>query len=243
MRIDPERCGACEACLSYCPGEAIKVDSERDGAVYISDELCFECGVCMRADVCPEDAFVESDDVAEYPRAVRAFFSDPNTTHKLTMVPGRGTEESKTNDVTGRIKQGEIGLCIEIGRPGIGATFEDISLMTSKLKTQRVRFEQCNPLSALMDPDTGSFKDELLSQRVLSAIIEIRLDNVNDLEKVIPIILEVGHEIDTVFSLSCICRFDQDGELPVLETLTELGIVCAPNAKVNLGMGRPLLEP
>jgi Fe-S-cluster-containing hydrogenase component 2 len=242
MRIDPDKCIVCEACVSCCPGEAIKVDSEREHATYISDELCFECGVCLRSDVCPEDAFVESGDVAEYPRSVRAFFSDPNTTHKLTLVPGRGTEESKTNDVTGRIKRGEVGICIEMGRPGIGATFQDISLMTSRLKTHRVKFEQCNPLSALMDPDTGSFKEELLSQRVLSTIIEIRLDSVDDLDNVIPVILGASHEIDTVFSLGCSCRFDENGELAIMEKLTQLGIVCAPNAKINLGLGRPLID-
>jgi ferredoxin len=242
MYIDPDRCIACGICLTYCPAEAIKVDSEREDTIYVSDELCYECGVCIRLEVCPVNAFVESEDAEEYPRAVRTFFSDPNTTHKLTLVPGRGTEESKTNDVTCRIKRGEVGVCIEFGRPGTGSTFKDISLMTTRLKAHGVKFEQNNPLTALMDSETGSFKDGFLSQRVLSAIIEIRLDRVNDLEKIIPIILEVSHEINTVFSLSCISRFDENDELPILEKLTRLGIVCAPNAKINLGLGRPLID-
>jgi Pyruvate/2-oxoacid:ferredoxin oxidoreductase delta subunit len=241
MRIELDKCIACEICLTYCPANAIKADSERK-EIYVSEELCFECGLCRRLNICPVDAFVKQEKVEEFPRVVRALFSDPNTTHKLTLVPGRGTEESKTNDVTGRIKRGKIGICIEFGRPGIGSTFKDISLMTSKLKAHGVTFEQNNPLTALMDSETGSFKDELLSQRVLSAIIEIRLDSVNDLEEVIPIILEVSHKIDTVFSLSCISRFDENGELPILEKLAKLGINCAPNAKVNLGLGRPLFE-
>jgi hypothetical protein len=157
-------------------------------------------------------------------------------------VPGRGTEESKTNDVTCRIKRGEIGLCIEFGRPGNGSTFKDISLMTTRLKAIGVTFEQNNPLTALMDSETGSFKDELLSQRVLSAIIEVRLNGDNNLGKAISTILEVSREIDTVFSLSCISRFDVNGELPILEKLAILGIDCAPNAKINLGLGRPLVD-
>jgi hypothetical protein len=218
------------------------VGSERIDRVYISEELCVECGLCQRVEFCPVNAFIQSKATSEFPRIVRALFSDPNTTHRLTLVPGRGTEESKTNDVTNRIKPGEVGMCIEFGRPGVGATFKDISLMTSRLKAHGVKFEGNNPLSALMDSVTGSFKDELLSQRVLSAIIEIHLDSVNDIEKVMPIIVEVGREIDTVFSLSCISRFDENGELGILEKLAKLGIHCAHNAKVNLGLGRPNLS-
>jgi Pyruvate/2-oxoacid:ferredoxin oxidoreductase delta subunit len=241
MRIELDKCIACEVCLTYCPANAIKVDSEKK-EIYVSEELCFECGLCRRLSICPMDAFIEQEQAEEFPRVIRALFSDPNTTHRLTLVPGRGTEESKTNDVTGRIKRGEVGICIEFGRPGIGATFKDISLMTSRLKAHGVTFEPNNPLTALMDSENGSFKDELLSQRVLSAIIEIRLDSVNDLEEVIPIILEVSQKIDTVFSLSCISRFDENGELPIWGKLAKLGIRCAPNAKVNLGLGRPLFE-
>jgi ferredoxin len=241
MRIESDKCIGCEECLSYCPGNAIKVGSERK-KIYVSEELCFECGLCRRLNICPVDAFVEQEGVGEFPRVIRALFSDPNTTHRLTLVPGRGTEESKTNDVTGRIKRCEVGLCIEFGRPGTGCTFEDICLMTTRLKAHGVTFEQNNPLTALMDSETGAFKQEVLSQRVLSAIIEIRLDSIEDLEKVIPVILEVSHQINTVFSLGCISRFSEKGELPILDTLTKLGIQYAPNAKVNLGLGRPLSD-
>jgi hypothetical protein len=192
--------------------------------------------------ICPENAFEESEGIGIFPRIVRAYFSDPNTTHKLTLVPGRGTEESKTNDVTGRIKRGEVGICIEFGRPGIGSTFQDISLMTSKLKTLGVRFEPNNPLTELMDPNTGEFVDALLPQHVLSAILELRLSNYTDLACIMPIIIEVSYKINTVFSLSVISRFEESGELPILEQLTDLGITFAPNAKINLGLGKPLAE-
>lgn len=241
MFIDPDRCTACGICLDYCPAEAISVASGEDDTAYVSEELCFECGLCRRLDVCPADAFVESEEVNTFPRVIRALFSDPNTTHRHTLIPGRGTEECKTNDVTGRVKRGEIGFCIEFGRPGLGCTFKDISSMTTTLKKLGVHFEENNPTSALMDPETGSFPDEVLNQRVLSAIIEMRL-NIDETDEVLPAIMEVSHEIDTVFSLSVVCRFDEDGELPIMEKLTKLGINFPPNAKINLGMGRPLAK-
>lgn len=242
MRINPEKCTGCETCFGYCPAGAVREDTNNPTCVvYVAQELCFECGLCRRLMICPQDAYEETGSLDAFPRSVRAYFSDPNTTHRLTLVPGRGTEESKTNDVTGRIKRGELGLCIEFGRPGVGATFYDISLMSTRLKRLGVEFEPNNPLTELMDPETGSFSQELLPQRVLSAIIEVRL-GLNDLEKIIPVILEVSREINTVFSLSVISRFEANGDLPVLKRLQELGIAYRPNAKINLGMGRPLVE-
>ena len=43
--------------------------------------------------------------------------------HESTGVEGRGTEEVKTNDVSGRVKMGEVGFTIELGRPGVGVRF------------------------------------------------------------------------------------------------------------------------
>jgi NAD-dependent dihydropyrimidine dehydrogenase PreA subunit len=243
MKINQDKCTGCWNCFEYCPAGAFKENDEDSlKKIYIDDDLCFECGLCRRIMICPEGAFEESSDIDQFPRVVRALFSDPNTTHKLTMVPGRGTEESKTNDVTGRIKRGQVGLCIEFGRPGAGSTFRDISLMTTRLKALGIPFEPNNPVTQLMDPETGSFPDSLLPERVLSAIIEIKLGHLYELEKVIPAIRDVSQEIDTVFSLSVISRFDESGEPAVLEMLTSLGISYAPNAKVNLGLGKPLVE-
>lgn len=243
MKINPEKCIGCKSCLELCVAGAIRERTNHSSSVlYVSEEMCFECGLCLRLRVCPRDAFEESESTKKFPRVVRAFFSNPNTTHKLTLVPGRGTEESKTNDVTGRVKRGEVGICIEMGRPGLGSRFEDISLMTSRLKTLGAQFEPQNPLTTLMEPETGHFSESVLSQRILSAIIEIKLDNLADLQKVIPVIMEVSQKIDTVFSLSFISRFEEDGELLLLEYLAKLGLSIAPNAKINLGLGKPLVE-
>ncbi len=241
MRVDQTKCIGCQICLSWCPTSAIKANAEKNGPVHIDEDQCFECGLCRRMKICPVDAFIDSEGIANYPRVVRSLFSDPNTTHKSTLVPGRGTEESKTNDVSGRTKRGEIGICIEFGRPGVGCTFKDISLMSVRLKQLGVEFMKNNALTAFMNKDTGLFEDELMPQRVLSAIIEIVVKE-DKLYKVFEAIMEVGDQINTVFSLSVISRFDEHGELPVLERLTDMGISYAPNAKVNLGMGVPLVN-
>ncbi len=243
MRIDPDACTDCGVCLDYCPAGALEQYSEDSyGGVRVVQELCSDCGLCQRLTLCPADAFIESEDANEFPRNIRALFSNPHTTHKLTMVPGRGTEESKTNDVTGRIRRGEAGICIEFGRPGLGSTFGDVSIMTTRLKALGLEFEQKNPLTQLMDAESGRFPDSLVHERILSSIIEIKLGDLYDLKKVIPVILDVAKQIDTVFSLSVVTRFEPSGELPALGLLSELGIACRPNAKVNLGLGRPLVE-
>ncbi len=134
MRIDPDRCTGCGECVPYCPATAIILRPEEPTRATVLEESCFECGLCRRLDICPGSAFMESEATATYPRLIRSLFSDPNRPHDKTLIPGRGTEESKTNDVTGRIRQNEIGICIEFGRPGIGCTFHDVACMTTRLK-------------------------------------------------------------------------------------------------------------
>ena len=74
----------------------------------------------LRAIECPRKAFYEPEEVRQWPRSVRKVFGDPTEKHESTGVRGRGTEEVKTNDVTGRVKRGEVGFALEFGRPSIG---------------------------------------------------------------------------------------------------------------------------
>jgi len=97
MKIDPELCIVCEACLPYCPMEAISI---KDDMAVIDEDECVDCNVCLKSGCCPVDAFVFEP--APWPRSVRNVFSDPRKEHKETKIAGRGTEEMKTNDVTGR---------------------------------------------------------------------------------------------------------------------------------------------
>ena len=47
----------------------------------------------------------------------------------MTFAGGRGTEEGKTNDRTGRFHFGQVGICVEMGRPGISTSFADAQVV------------------------------------------------------------------------------------------------------------------
>ena len=126
-------------------------------------------------DVCPTTAF--EPDQLEWPRVVRRAFSDPRVPHESTGVSGRGTEEVKTNDVTDRVGIGQVGFTIELGRPGIGARFRDFQEMSRALAKAGVSFEKNNPITTLMtDVTTGDIRADILNEKVMSAIIEIKVD-------------------------------------------------------------------
>src|SRR5438270_1471562 len=144
-------------------------------------------------DVCPTAAF-EPDELV-WPRVVRRAFSDPRATHESTGVQGRGTEEVKTNDVTDRVKRGEVGFTIEFGRPGVGVWFRDIQVMTQALAAAKVPFEKKNPLTLLMsDVSTGALREDILDEKILSAIVEIKVP-VSRTEEIVQLVHEVEKDI------------------------------------------------
>lgn len=53
VRLDPEKCVGCAACMRVCPTEAIRL---RDGKAVIKAKLCIDCGECVR--VCEHKAGV-----------------------------------------------------------------------------------------------------------------------------------------------------------------------------------------
>ena len=105
MLIKQDRCIGCGQCVVICPVQAIKLNE--DNKAFIDQDICVECSTCYRSANCPSKAIRKER--LKMPRLVRNPFSDVVATHKLTGVPGRGTEEMKTNDVTRRIDNGEIG--------------------------------------------------------------------------------------------------------------------------------------
>ncbi len=239
MIIDKELCIGCETCCPYCPVGAIGLSEGTDGPkADIDEERCVECSVCLRAGVCPTDAITQPD--LEWPRAVRAMFSDPLASHRGSSEQGRGTEEMKTNDVTGRFTRGWTGVMVEMGRPGVGATFRDLEIVSCALGGLGVEFEPSNPVTALMaDRNTGRIKREVLGERVLSAIIEFRIEDYRVME-VLQVLESVSGKIETVFSLSIAGRLGADGSFPALSVARRAGIVPAVNTKTNIGLGRPL---
>jgi NAD-dependent dihydropyrimidine dehydrogenase PreA subunit len=239
MIID-DTCVGCGRCHPYCPAEAIQY---MEGKSVVDQDSCFECGTCLRSGICPVDAIRESASVFDYPRSVRKFFSDPTTTHEQTKIPGRGTEEVKTNDVTGRIKPGEIGIGIEMGRPTVGASLRDIEKLTRSLAEDGYTdFEANNPLTNLMsDPKTGNLKGEIMGEQILSAIVELRIRE-HELSGFLRTIRKIARELHTVFSLDLIVCLKDDLRIPVREVVNGEGFEIRENAKVNLGLGRPKAE-
>lgn len=263
MRISRERCVGCGNCVAVCPVAAIRVGE--DGRAVVDADACVECYTCYRGlsterlnpflvrtlrralgwfrlrfdpepDICPTSA-IEPDELA-WPRVVRRAFSDPLVSHEATGVHGRGTEEVKTNDVTGRVSVGECGMTVEFGRPGVSAAFRDIDRVTRRLAAIGVAFEKKNPVTNLMpDPATGAIRADLLGERVLSAIVEIKVD----LERV-PEVMEVveaeAAESETILSIGAATRCGEDGSDALGALLREKGYT-AFRGKTNLGLGRP----
>ena len=239
MLVDEEKCTGCEICHPYCPVAAIETTDGPGGAVSrIDQDQCVECGVCLRAGVCPVEALYMPK--IEWPRAVREAFSNPLAPHRETRELGRGTEEMKTNDVTGLFPRGVAGLAVEMGRPGLGASLTDVQMMTMALAKRGVRFAPQNPVTNLMlDNTTGQLEPEILNERVLSAIIECSVGT-DQLLAVLNTIQEVDASLNTVFSLDLISRVSEDGSVPVLPIVKDAGLTVRPNAKINVGLGRSL---
>ena len=160
--------------------------------------------------------------------------------HVGTGVSGRGTEEIKTNDVTGRLGPGEVGFVVEIGRPGIGALFRDIEKVAMAMADLEPTFEPNNPVTQLMaDQKTGKIKQEVLDEKVLSAIIEMKtlLEHIPEFLRALE---QVQAETDAVFSVGVASKCLADGSIPHTDWVRRAGYSLSPNGKTNLGLGRPL---
>jgi Pyruvate/2-oxoacid:ferredoxin oxidoreductase delta subunit len=242
MIIDKETCIGCEDCHPYCPVGAISsVERESGNVSEIDQAEWVEWGACLeRAGVWPVDAIYMPK--LEWPRSVREPFSNPDVKHPSTTGQGRGTEEMKTNEVTGRYTRGIAGIAIEMGRPGIGTSFRDLQTVAMTLAELGVEFEPNNPVAALMvDKETGKISEDVLNEKVLSAILEFKV-NTEQVKEVLETIKDAATRIDTVFSLDLISRVDPDGTIPVIAIAKEAGFSPRPNTKTNVGLGRPRFE-
>jgi hypothetical protein len=243
---------------------AIAIDTSINRAV-IDYDACVECGTCYRGmsqerlnpvlvravravgrlfrfrfepepDVCPTAAFVLED--LTWPRIVRRVFSDPLVEHESTGIHGRGTEEVKTNDLTGRVDVGEIGYVIEMGRPGVGVRFDQIQAMTVALANIGVEFEAKNPITNLMtDKRNGTLKTDILNEKILSAIIEIKT-SAQEVRDVLHTVRSTGQTLETVVSVGVATRCSDNGDDLVLAPLLSGIDVQFERAKTNMGLGR-----
>ena len=263
MEIDQQKCVACSNCVAVCPMGAIYIDPAVNRATVNLDE-CVECFTCHRGmskehlnptlvrsirgvlkllrirfdpepDVCPTDALTPQD--LTWPRVVRRAFSDPLVPHESTGVHGRGTEEVKTNDVTDRVREGEAGFTIEFGRPGVGVRFRDIQQMTMALATLPITFEPKNPVFSLMaDAATGTLRADLLNEKVLSAIVELKTALAH-VPEVLRRVEEVAPTLDTIVSIGVAARCDAQGDNGLEPVLKREGYTFY-RGKTNLGLGR-----
>jgi hypothetical protein len=187
-------------------------------------------------DVCPTAAF-EPDELT-WPRVVRRAFSDPRVPHESTGVEGRGTEEVKTNDVTGRVKLGEVGFTVEFGRPGVGVRFREIQEVCWALARANVAFEKKNPVTSLMtDVSSGTLRPDILDEKVMSAIVEIKVP-VQRTEEIIRLIWDVEKRIHTVVALGVGVRCDGEGDEDIVAPILDRLGYKLERAKTNVGFGR-----
>jgi len=231
MEIDKTKCVGCGNCHPVCPMEAISLDT--DGKSIVNQDKCVECSTCYRLlrnegyppilvrivrgilsffslqhmappDVCPTGALTPPE--LEYPRSLRAAFSDPTVVHAGTGVGGRGTEEIKTNDIL------------------------------------EPHFEEFNPVTQLMtDSKTGKIRDEVLDEKVLSAIIEVKT-KLERIPEYLQTLEDIQTELDTVFSVGVASKCLSDGSVPHQQWVEKAGYKLSLNGKTNLGLGRPLFK-
>lgn len=237
--INQDKCVGCKICQTYCTVDAITYQDNKK--CQIDQDRCTECYVCLRQKICPQGA-IEPIELNNFYKQFQHVMSDPVENHGVTGVTGRGTEEVKTNDVSGRVKKGEVGICIDMGRPGMGVFLRDAEKVAMACARSGVKLApvEHTPLAALMpDLSTGKLVDECHNYHLLSVIVEGKCQE-SQLKDVLQELQKVEKEIDTVFSLGLILRMDEKGQNPTLQCLDELSIPQPHRGKVNVGLGRPL---
>jgi hypothetical protein len=82
-------------------------------------------------------------------------------------------------------------------------------------------------------------KPELMTERVLSAIMEFKVKR-DQLAHVLRTIKQASREVDSVFVVDVYTRLEDEVMIPreVLETIEAEGYTWRPNAKINMGLGR-----
>jgi hypothetical protein len=118
--------------------------------------------------------------------------------------------------------------------------------MCRALAAAGVAFEKKNPITSLMsDVGTGTIREDILGEKVLSAIVEIKVP-VARAEEIIRLVWEVEKRLDTVVSIGAGVRCDDRGEDTVVAPILERLGYHLERAKTNVGLGRsgvPAPEP
>ncbi len=247
MKADKDKCIACKRCFAYCPMGKIQTFRRHatiPGRVYIEidQDKCTDCGTCVRANICLVKALYQ--EVEPWPREIRGILSNPLIEFKGSQVPGRGTEEMKTNDVKGSFLPGEVGVGVELGRPGLGAYFRDVEIVAMALMDANIGYKLAdeNPVTHFMsDKTTGKLRDDILNEKATSAIIEGKC-KLEKLPQALKALQEAADRVDTVFTVELITKVTPEGQVPIKPALEELGFWYSINSKNNLGLGEPAFK-
>jgi hypothetical protein len=133
---------------------------------------------------------------------------------------------------------GEVGFTIEFGRPGVGVWFGDIQKACHALAAAGVHFEKRNPITSLMtDVSTGALREDIMSEKLMSAIVEIKVP-VERTEEIIRLVWDIEKQVDTVVTLGVGTRCDETGDETVVAPILERLGYKLQRAKTNTGLGR-----
>jgi hypothetical protein len=136
------------------------------------------------------------------------------------------------------VQVGEVGFTIEFGRPGVGVWFRDIQTACSALARAGVSFEKKNPITSLMnDVSTGAIREDVLNEKLMSAIVEIKVP-VERTEEIIRLVWDIEKQVDTVVALGVGTRCDETGDETVVAPILERLGYKLQRAKTNTGLGR-----
>jgi hypothetical protein len=114
----------------------------------------------------------------------------------------------------------------------------EVQVMCHELARAGVSFEKKNPVTSLMsDVQSGDIREDVLNEKVLSAIVEIKVP-AEQVEEILRLTQKVRTQIKTVISVGVGVRCDAEGKDrivgPILERLGQDLV----RAKTNLGLGR-----
>jgi hypothetical protein len=93
----------------------------------------------------------------------------------------------------------------------------------------------------IKDTATGQMDPLVLDEKVLSAIIEIRVKD-SLVGPVLSALNQVQSNINTVMSVGIAARCTPDGSVPYASQVKAAGFSLSPNGKCNVGLGRPLYQ-
>jgi hypothetical protein len=89
----------------------------------------------------------------------------------------------------------------------------------------------------MSDVSTGTLRSDILNEKIMSAIVEIKVP-VERTEEIIRLVWEVEKKLDTVVALGVATRCDEHGEENMVAPILQKLGYKLERAKTNIGLGR-----